>query len=508
MTFGAIAVLSIERSSVAAVRIAEELDVLVVEPTFRALADAVSEARQLAQERVGALVPVVLSSADPELVVAATTFGADRIAVVHDHRTHFSSLRASAMRAAFALVDLTIVLDDAGEREAVNMGADPDRVIRVDGKFVERLIFEPRRKPRRRAAMELGISLALDAAQFSGLLRVLEMSTPDRGVNVVNYHRILPLDEITSYCRPQMALAEPLFEAQLDLIARRRGFTRIDRLRDAMSSGKVAITFDDGYEDNFRVALPILQRFSTPASIFVVTNLIGRPDALWWDRVGLALFVYWRDGCATSVPPELPPHAKKLQHTSSFEVARRIISESISMLNGASVEDRMRACAAAESLVPKLRACRTMLSWDEVAEMAALGITFGAHTKNHVPLDEVSAEVARDELFGSQAELDVRLEVEQPKVVALPRGKLGPLSEEEMRREGVAGVMTTRPGVNRTGEGSLFVMRRDGRMLTLHGRHHPAKLRLELTGIVDRLRNALTPRAAKRAAEDAHAGKA
>lgn len=508
MTLGAIAVLTIDRGSPVAARIADELDILSVEASLRPLSQAIADAKKLAEERVGALVPVVLSSADPELVIAAYLLGADRVAVLHDHRTHFSSLRASAARAAFALVDLTIATDDVAEKDAVSRGADPDRIVRADGQVVQRLIFEPRRKPRRRAAMELALSLALDAAELSGLIRVLEVTSPDRGVNVVNYHRILPLDEITSYCRPQMALAEPLFEAQLDLIARRRGFTRIDRLRDRMSKGKVAITFDDGYEDNFRVALPILQRFSTPACIFVVTNLIGRPDALWWDRVGLALFVYWRDGCAAAVPAELPLSAKRLQQTSSFEDARQIISDVITALNEEDVETRMRAVDAAESLVSKLTACRTMLSWDEVAEMASLGITFGAHTRNHVPLDEVSAEVARDELFGAQRDLDRRLDVEQPKVVALPRGQLGPLSEEEMRTEGFAGVMTTEPGVNRTGAESLFVMRRDGRMLTLHGRHHPAKLRLELTGIVDRLRKSLAPRLARRAAEDAHAGKA
>jgi peptidoglycan/xylan/chitin deacetylase (PgdA/CDA1 family) len=507
MTFGAISIVTVNPSLAAVVRISEELETVAIEATVRALGPAILEAKQRAKERAGALVPVVLPSDHPELVLAASAFGADRIAVMHT-KGSVRGVRASAVRAAFALVDLTIVDDDETERDAVNCGADPDRMVRTDGKVAERLIFEPRRKGRRRAAVEAAVSLALDAAELSGLIRVLETASPDRGVNVVNYHRILPLDEITSYCRPQMALAEPLFEAQLDLIARRRGFTRIDRVRDRMSNGKVAITFDDGYEDNFRVALPILQRFSTPACIFVVTNLIGRPDALWWDRLGLALFVYWRDGCAVSVPTELPDEAKKLQLTSSFEQARQIISDVITLLNRRSFEARMDAVVAAESLVPKLTACRTMLSWDEVSEMAAVGITFGAHTRNHVPLDEVSADAARDELFGSQKDLDARLDVEQPNVVALPRGRLGPLTENEMREHGVAGVMTTEPGVNRTGGASLFVMRRDGRMLTLHGRHHPAKLRLELTGIVDRLRTALTPKAARRAAEDAHAGKA
>ncbi|MBC7327429.1 polysaccharide deacetylase family protein [bacterium] len=44
------------------------------------------------------------------------------------------------------------------------------------------------------------------------------------------------------------------------------------------------ITFDDGYKDVIQEAYPILESFGFKATIFVITNEIGKPGHLdWWD---------------------------------------------------------------------------------------------------------------------------------------------------------------------------------------------------------------------------------
>jgi peptidoglycan/xylan/chitin deacetylase (PgdA/CDA1 family) len=48
---------------------------------------------------------------------------------------------------------------------------------------------------------------------------------------------------------------------------------------------ELAITFDDGYLDNFEHAAPILERLSLPATFFVVTQWIGTDVVPWWDRL-------------------------------------------------------------------------------------------------------------------------------------------------------------------------------------------------------------------------------
>lgn len=54
--------------------------------------------------------------------------------------------------------------------------------------------------------------------------------------------------------------------------------------RGASLHGQLAITFDDGYRDNFENAAALLDRFGLPATFFVVSDWIGTDVVPWWDR--------------------------------------------------------------------------------------------------------------------------------------------------------------------------------------------------------------------------------
>lgn len=466
-------------------------------PGRRALRDQIAMARQKGHQ-----IAVVLPSTRVDLVLFAHFAPVDRIALYypgpHNVRApalgklrtagHRSLAEAGAgLRAAFAVVDMTIVPRASSMADAVRAGADPERVAPVQD-VLPRLFDEPPRRSMASGAVEMAASLALDGAEAVGVVGLFERMTNQRGVNVVNYHRVLPIEEVRRYWRPQMAISSEVFEAQLEAFAKCRGFTPPERIGSTDSRGRVALTFDDGYEDNFRVALPILQRFSAPACIYLVTELIGQKDALWWDRVGLGLYAWWRSGAQGELPSVFPHPAPRLAALTSLAEARTCITDILSGLNQVSEEKRNRAVECAEALVGQLGGgARTMLGWDEVQRMSECGVRFGSHTRSHIPLDEMPREAARRELLGGQADLEARLDGGALKSAALPRGRLGELTVADLE-EGFETIMTTEAGVHRPDRDGLFVKRRDGRMLTLRGRHHPAKLRLELTGVLDSVR--------------------
>ena len=428
---------------------------------------------------------MVLPAHKPWLIIQAARHpNVLRLAVFYTKQDESSRVRQALIRAAFALVDQTIVWSVEEITSAVKAGADPDRIIPAQQtNLIEHILNE---NPRR-AQAEAAASFGLDVAEMIGAIRLLEKISRDKGVNVVNYHRILPPEEHRRYTRPQQALASPIFEIQLEEFAKKDGFVDLENIRDRGAEGSTGITFDDGYEDNFRVALPALKKWSVPAWIYVVTNQVGQSDSLWWDYIGDALFALWEQTSLELNHPSLPIQCRELLNTRSTLDARKLISEILTELNATNEHTRKDISDVLRRLSGHNEQSK-MLSWEQIKEMQANGIRFGSHTRNHVCLDELSSEMAKEEVRNGQEDLEKFLGSHAKKSVALPRGKLGPFTEATLREEGFESVMTTIAGVNRSSDKSLFVLRRDGKMLTLRGRHHPAKMRLELSGWLDRAR--------------------
>ncbi len=97
---------------------------------------------------------------------------------------------------------------------------------------------------------------------------------------VLLYHRVAE-DSVDPF---QLCVSREHFEEQMSVLA---GSGRAASVENLMNRGEsergIAVTFDDGYLDVFENALPILEKYEIPATVFVTTGNLG--DVFWWDRL-------------------------------------------------------------------------------------------------------------------------------------------------------------------------------------------------------------------------------
>jgi len=110
------------------------------------------------------------------------------------------------------------------------------------------------------------------------------------GWTIVMYHRVID-DPSSDPFSLGMCVARDYFDDQIRYL--RRHFNPIGLL-DAVArlqSGEplpdraVSVTFDDGYLDNYELALPMLEERQIPMTLFVPTGGLDTDELLWWDRV-------------------------------------------------------------------------------------------------------------------------------------------------------------------------------------------------------------------------------
>ena len=68
----------------------------------------------------------------------------------------------------------------------------------------------------------------------------------------------------------------------------------------------VAITFDDGNQDNYDLALPALEKYHLTATFFIVTGWVGQPGHLTWDEIAAMQRAGMFFGAHTVSHPYLP----------------------------------------------------------------------------------------------------------------------------------------------------------------------------------------------------------
>ncbi|MCC7486344.1 MAG: polysaccharide deacetylase family protein [Burkholderiales bacterium] len=264
-----------------------------------------------------------------------------------------------------------------------------------------------------------------------GVLRwlgtVLSPGGPRGRLTILTYHRILAAPDPILYDE----IDAGTFEAQMALLAAAFNVLPLaeacERLaRGALPARAACLTFDDGYADNERTALPILRRHGLPATFFVAT---GYTDG----------GIMFNDAVIEAVRAAAPgPHdltrlglgrhdlgaggsRRAMVDAVLDEVRRRPPRERAEIVAG--VADALRARLPGD----------LMMTSTQVKRLSDEGMEIGGHTTNHPVLAALGEAEARSEIEENKRRLE-DITGAPVRLFAYPNGKPG----RDYRREHVA----------------------------------------------------------------------
>jgi peptidoglycan/xylan/chitin deacetylase (PgdA/CDA1 family) len=248
-------------------------------------------------------------------------------------------------------------------------------------------------------------------AIFSNYARLGTLQKQGRdSVVVLLYHRV------SDGFRDNVTIGVERFRDQMAYLSDHHRVVDLkDLLKGAQPQGDgpiVAITFDDGYLDNYEYAAPVLSRFGLPTTFFVSTTIVDQalPFQHDLDMYGFGL---------------------------------------------------------------------PTMSWGQMREMQAAGLSFGAHTANHVNMAKIDDATAERELCESKAKLAAELGVTEAMFAYCfgKRADFTPTRLEQVKALGYVANCSAYGGVN-----GLTVDRWDIRRQGIDWNFDVAALRARLVG--------------------------
>lgn len=263
-----------------------------------------------------------------------------------------------------------------------------------------------------------------------------------KGILVLTYHRIRSGDPTVpdqdQFDQHVFGPTQHEFERQVKWlkgnfdVLPEESLLSVLREQSTYRSRYAAITFDDGYLDNYTLAYPVLRAHSMPAIFFICPGLIDSRTVGWWDAIAYLI--------RKSERPAITIHGQIIPLGAEKQVAIRELTTWM----------KLRPSSDTANLVPELaQACgvdlpdprlqeRQFLTWEQVVEVSRNGVDIGSHTFSHRVLATLDEESQLWELRQSKAALEARLS--RPiRTLAYPVGGYEHFTPQTMRLAKEAG---------------------------------------------------------------------
>ncbi len=341
---------------------------------------------------------------------------------------------------------------------------------------------------------KLLISIAMRIIDFIGLPRlILSLKKPQ--AIILLYHGVSSQKGSGIFNYRKKFISPSAFEQHLIYLKKNFDVVSLTELVETVATKKpfsrslVAITFDDGYKNNFTEAYPILKKENVPATFFITTNFIEKNIPLPVDQIEYAIntteqknITLEQKGGKEHFTLDTIKNRLEADKTIRSKI-KRLPPQQVDMI----IDELIRKTGKnlADNLIGS---GYEPMSWPDIQEMETNGMTFAAHTVSHPVLSNLSEEEARKEIQNSTA--TVKRNTKNPlRIFAYPNGgsnDFTPTTYRILKENTYEAALTTIPGTAEHTK-NLFCLPR----YTIDGANELYRFKIIVSGIRDTIARTL-----------------
>jgi peptidoglycan/xylan/chitin deacetylase (PgdA/CDA1 family) len=243
---------------------------------------------------------------------------------------------------------------------------------------------------------------------YLGVFALIRRLNPRKELAVLRYHAVCPRG--CSYASPGISVTPGAFTQQIRYLSKHYPILPLDEavarlsLGESLPANAIAITFDDGYQDNY-AAFKILKEYGVPATFFLTTNCIDDKELFWVSEVYhlISQTKYLR--IQLSIKNHDVDFALESPHHRQAAISRITnLLKSCTIPEREAIREQLRAKLNDVDLT--FRGSPLMLASEQISEMLAAGMAIGAHTLTHCNLPSAGSDDAQHEITQSRIDLE------------------------------------------------------------------------------------------------------
>jgi len=173
----------------------------------------------------------------------------------------------------------------------------------------------------------------------------------------------------------------------------------LERLRAPARRPFAAFTFDDGFADSLTHALPVMEQFGAPMTVYVATGMIERRMDAWW--LGLAAWIRASDRVALPQAGLAFDCPDSLSRKCAFVAIEAAIHRNYDLLA------QVRAAIAEHGIDCSALLAREALTVEQLRKLSRHPlVTIGSHGDTHINLARASAATVHNEMTSNRRFLE------------------------------------------------------------------------------------------------------